>query len=302
MKLRHLDLFSGIGGFAIGLESTGGFETVGFVEWEKFPQAVLRKHWPDVPIMGDIKEVVGDEFGEINIITGGFPCQPFSAAGKRRGAADDRWLWPEMLRIINKAKPDWVLAENVAGIVKMELDTVLADLEAEGYTCGAVIIPACAVNAPHRRDRVWIVANSRNGAWWNGEQGSIERNGKGKLETGFGSTQATEAPRPSETPKVVANAKCMYAQREQLCITNPEKRARQKPRQVRPCSNGGKRGQVKPGLGRVAYGLPDWLDETEPRTTTETKDRAKRLKALGNAIVPKIAAIIGNCILDIENC
>jgi DNA (cytosine-5)-methyltransferase 1 len=155
-----LDLFSGIGGFALGLESTGRFSTAGFVERDEYCRAVLRKHWPDVPQHDDIHTYQAGQFGQIDVITGGFPCQPFSHAGKQRGKEDDRYLWPEMLRVIAQERPTWVTGENVAGIIQMELDTVLFDLESIGYSSRAFVIPACAVDAPHRRNRVWIVAHT----------------------------------------------------------------------------------------------------------------------------------------------
>ncbi len=110
-------------------------------------------------LFSDIRSLDGSLFRGADLLTGGFPCQPVSVAGKRRGKEDDRWLWPEMLRVIKEARPRWVLAENVPGIIGMGLDDCLSDLETEGYETGTLIIPACAVNAPHRRDRVWIVAN-----------------------------------------------------------------------------------------------------------------------------------------------
>lgn len=158
MKLTHVDLFSGIGGFALAARWTG-LETVVFCEMDKFCQKVLNKHWPEVPIIEDIKTFNGSRFSNVFLLTGGFPCQPFSCAGKRRGKEDDRYLWPEMLRVISEVKPRWVIGENVAGFINMGLDDCISDLEGEGYEVQAFIIPACAVNAPHRRDRVWIVAN-----------------------------------------------------------------------------------------------------------------------------------------------
>lgn len=152
-------LFSGIGGLDLGLERAGW--TIKWqVEVDEWCRKVLTKHWPDVPRYGDIRELKGDELEPVDLICGGFPCQPFSVAGKRRGAADDRYLWPEMFRIIKALRPAWVLGENVANIVNMALDTVLSDLESEGYEAATFVIPACAVGAPHRRDRVWIVAYS----------------------------------------------------------------------------------------------------------------------------------------------
>jgi len=169
--MRHLDLFSGIGGFALGL-NRAGFETVAFCEIDLFCQRVLKKHWPEVPIIEDVKDAEKfDAIGEVDIITGGYPCQPFSAAGLRRGHNDDRHLWPAMFEIIKRKRPAWVIGENVAGHISMGLDEVLTDLEAEGYQARAFVIPACAVNAAHRRDRLWIIANAND----SGLQGICEK-------------------------------------------------------------------------------------------------------------------------------
>lgn len=163
--MTHLSLFTGIGGLDLAAE-WAGFETVGQCEWADYPTKILEKHWPDVPRWQDIRSMTKESFYErtglrtVDVISGGFPCQPFSVAGKRRGSEDDRYLWPEMLRVIEELRPAWVVGENVAGIVNMALDTVLSDLEAKGYAAGAFIIPACAVDAPHRRDRIAIVANT----------------------------------------------------------------------------------------------------------------------------------------------
>lgn len=160
--LTHLSLFSGIGGLDLAAE-WAGFRTVGQCEWADYPRAVLEKHWPGLPRWRDIRTLTGDDFyaqtglRTVTVLSGGFPCQPFSTAGKRRGKEDDRYLWPEMLRVISEIRPAWVVGENVAGIVSMALDTVLSDLESIGYACQAFVIPACAVDAPHRRDRVAIV-------------------------------------------------------------------------------------------------------------------------------------------------
>ena len=175
MRMKVLDLFSGIGGFSLGLERAG-FETVAFCEVEPFCQKVLKKHWPDVPIYKDIRKLSSerlqrDGITSIDVICGGYPCQPFSAAGKQRGEEDDRHLWPEMQRLIQEIRPNWVIAENVANHVRLGLDSVLSDLEALGYTWGAYTIPACAIDAPHKRERLWIVAHNSSDRG----QGSMSR-------------------------------------------------------------------------------------------------------------------------------
>ena len=154
--MKVLDLFSGIGGFSLGLERAG-METVAFCEIDPFCQKVLKKHWPDVPIFDDVRGL--DYDGSVDLICGGYPCQPFSVAGNRKGEEDDRHLWPAMFSLIQKYRPNWVIGENVAGHINMGLDDVLADLENEGYAARTFVIPACAVNAKHRRERLWIVAN-----------------------------------------------------------------------------------------------------------------------------------------------
>lgn len=163
--MKVLDLFSGIGGFSLGLERAG-FETVAFCEIDPYCRRVLRKNWPNtkVPIYEDIRKLSGEQIkrdvGRINVCVGGYPCQPFSTAGERRGAKDDRHLWPEMYRIVAECRPNWVIGENVAGHISMGLDEVLSDLETLGYTSRALVIPACAVDAYHRRDRVWIISHT----------------------------------------------------------------------------------------------------------------------------------------------
>lgn len=165
MNLTHFSLFSGIGGIDLAAE-WAGFETVGQCEFADYPTKVLEKHWPEVPRWRDIIDVTAESvrskgITNITLLSGGFPCQPFSVAGKQRGKEDDRYLWPQMLRVIEELRPSWVLGENVAGLVRMALDQVLFDLESKDYTAIPLIIPACSVDAPHKRERVFIIAHTR---------------------------------------------------------------------------------------------------------------------------------------------
>jgi len=167
----HLDLFSGIGGFALAA-NWAGYQTVGFCEIEDYPRRILSKRFPGVPCHRDIRELDGSIYRGVDLITGGYPCQPFSQAGQRKGKEDDRHLWPELRRVVAQARPAFLVAENVAGHITLGLDEVLADLESEGYAGRAIVVPACAVNAPHRRERVWIIAHSEieriQGLWSSG--------------------------------------------------------------------------------------------------------------------------------------
>lgn len=158
--MNLLSLFSGIGGIDLAAERAG-MTTVAFCECDPFCQQVLRKHWPTTRIFNDVRDLTRSELPErIDVVAGGYPCQPFSNAGKRRGAEDDRYLWPEMRRVIDETRPDWVVGENVAGHVSMGLDEVLADLESLGYTALPFVIPAASVGARHVRDRCWVVAHA----------------------------------------------------------------------------------------------------------------------------------------------
>ena len=169
MKLKLLDLFSGLGGFSLGLERTGCFKTVAFCEIDKYCTLILNKHWKGIKVYDDVKKITKEQFDADgieypDIITGGFPCQPFSVAGKQKGTGDDRHLWPEMFRIIKAFRPRIVIGENVKGIINIQdglvFETVCTDLENEGYEVQAFNIPAAGVQAPHRRERIWIIATN----------------------------------------------------------------------------------------------------------------------------------------------
>lgn len=187
-RLTHLSLFSGIGGLDLAAE-WAGIETVGQCEWAEYPTKVLEKHWPDVPRWKNIKTLTGESFYErtgkrtVDIISGGFPCQPFSVAGKQRGKEDDRYLWPEMVRVIKELRPTWIVGENVAGIARMALPDILSELEACGYRTRTFLIPACAVGARHRRYRVAIVGYSEHNGLSSTEiAGGTQKTGGGEQE------------------------------------------------------------------------------------------------------------------------
>ncbi len=161
--LRHVDLCSGIGGFALGFQWAELSKPVLFCDIEPWSRKILAKHWPDVPIAEDVKELANDPNGLIpdcDILTAGYPCQPFSVAGQRRGTEDDRHIWPYIFSIIKAKRPSWCVFENVYGHVSMGLDEVLSDLEGESYATRPFIVPACAVDAFHRRDRLWIICRN----------------------------------------------------------------------------------------------------------------------------------------------
>jgi DNA (cytosine-5)-methyltransferase 1 len=300
-KPTHLDLFSGIGGFALAA-GWAGFETIGFCDNEPYAQAVLKKHWPDVPIHGDIKALDGTAHRGVTLLTGGFPCQPFSCAGEQRGKDDDRYLWPQMLRVIQEARPAWVVGENVAGIIGLALDQVCSDLEECGYEVEPIIIPACGVDAPHRRNRVWIIARIL---------GNPEHNGSSSEQTSEGlqyepeeqkeQNEVGQSSRASSTPQDVADSfsmrelqsqGCKQEQREWLgngrtvladtsstrCKAHLQQNETNRPTNVKQSYLQNRFDndwwKAEPSICRVADGI---------------QHRTHRLKGLGNAIVPQVA-------------
>jgi DNA (cytosine-5)-methyltransferase 1 len=300
--MNVLDLFSGIGGFSLGLERAG-MTTVAFCEVDPWCRRVLAKHWPDVPCFDDVRTLKGEDVGSVQLICGGYPCQPFSQAGKREGTDDDRHLWPEMHRLVASVRPRWVIAENVAGHISMGLDSVLSDLEGEGYTCWPLVIPACAVDAPHRRDRVWIVANAA-------VAGGETRGGHG-VGVGYGSCGDEGQLEGSRRQEHVANAEgerwdgrgwavscapgsgqktghAVRGDQGREAMADAAVAGRKEQRQpIGLAFDGVERGSrwlPEPGVGRVAHGIPKRVD---------------RLKGLGNSVVPQIPEMIGRAIMAV---
>ena len=307
--LKTLDLFSGIGGFALSLEATGFFETTCFVEQEPYCQAVLRHHWPRTPILGDIKNVTRPDLPDPNpdLICGGFPCQPYSQAGLQKGKADPRHLWPEMFRLIRECRPTWVIGENVIGITKLGLDEVLNDLENEGYATRTFNIPACATGAPHLRQRLWIIAHSESESKPRGQLDLLdptpnvadpkgERHGGGSSEE-RGVSKRKLFEEEQEGPEVggqvkgrskpcgnVADPKSVERKRS-VTKRSGSRRSEDTIRSYRSIRSEENYWSVEPNVGRLVNGLPN---------------RVPQLRALGNSVIPQIIEEIGYAIKKAE--
>lgn len=367
-----LDLFSGIGGFSLAARWTGGIETIGFCETDPYCCRVLEKNFPGVPIHGDIRQLKGADVGPADIISGGFPCQPFSVAGKRCGTEDDRYLWPEMLRIVSDVRPAWVVGENVDGLVRMgvqfgvpevasrkhqrteEFDylrgiftrqetmllfSILEDLEALGYGAVPLVIPACGVDAPHLRYRVWIVAHAVNGGSQKRRAESIKSlqekcdrrdadthkcptakessNERGDVahpsRRGFG----TDGRTPGSGGHVdlrgqnVADAE-VGTVGAGLCQDEPGRIGRGRlgdggSEDVPNADSSGCREQRRTVAGTTEQPTPEqpcrWIPEPFIcRVAHGVPARVDRLRSLGNAIVPQVAYRILMAILAAEQC
>ena len=288
--LKHLDLCSGIGGFALGLQSTNYFKTIGFVEIDKFCQKVLTKQFPGIPIYEDLKKFKPQEHNlQPDIITSGFPCQPFSVAGKQKGKDDDRNLWQETFRIIKESRPTWFIGENVSGIVKLYLDTILADLESEGYATRCFNISASSIGAKHQRQRIWIISYTD----------SRLRGGRRTVTSSRTQQDREFSPTQEKSECEVQNlwsktVGCDVVSGEKEIVTDSNNTGCQKQWQSK--SNEEKQQTIKCNNW--------WEAESELRGVPDgisyglDKDRVNRIKALGNAIVPLIPYYIGLAIKE----
>jgi len=282
--MKVLDLFSGIGGFSLGLERAG-MKTIAFCEVDTHAQKVLKKHWPKVPLFDDVKELSFLDFarGEIDLICGGFPCQDISIAGQKRGLEGKRsGLWFEYRRLIDEIRPKYVIIENVANLRNIGLTRVLKDLRAIGYDAEWHIISACSVGAPHRRERIWIIA------YPNGEGLQGHRRPDQTSET---LQEVPACPSHLRPPKKGFIA---YPDHVRLGLPSTPAQEKQEWRAKAASRFGSLFGQilsVEPAICRGNDGLSARLDE---------RRRKQRIKQLGNAVVPQIPQLIGEAILKYE--
>lgn len=300
-KLRVLDLFSGIGGFSLGLERTGGFETVAFCEIEPYCRRVLAKHWPHVPCYADARELTADTLRRdgiaVDVICGGFPCQDISFAGKRAGLEGARsGLWSEYARLIGELRPRFIIVENVPGLLSLGMGDVLGELSTLGYDAVWDCIPACAVGAHHRRDRVWIVAypngQGERASPVNAEVASAPHVAANAVSNELRQQQgrSSGACRTCETVSGNDGEARSVAYAERGRLQGRDEQCAQPTTIIFAEDRWHSRGLqqwsarwAEPDVGRVAYGLPAQMD---------------RLKALGNSVVPQIPELIGRAILE----
>ena len=283
--MNHGSLFSGIGGFDL-VAQWMGWKNVFHCEWEEFSRKVLKHHFPNSISYGDItKTDFTIHRGQIDILSGGFPCQPYSQAGKRLGTEDDRHLWPEMLRAIREIQPKWVVGENVRGLINwndgMVFDQVQTDLEAAGYQVQPFLLPACGVNAPHRRDRIWFVAHSNVS---NDGRTARKNEGKGGEERVSERNEVREFIKSSQVfrPTPDTDSKRSERRTKSRDIIESRKNAIEQPTGLHIIPQWEKF-PTKPPVFSGNDGLSDRLDGI-----TFSKWRNQSIKAYGNAIVPQV--------------
>ena len=333
--MRHLDLFSGIGGFSLGLEATRRIKTVAFCEIDSFCTKVLNKNWPGVPVYNDIRELTydrlkTDEIGPINIITGGYPCQPFSIAGLKKGVKDPRHLWPEYFRLIRELRPTWIIGENVSGHIKLGLDAVQEDLESEGYSLRTFSVSASSIGANHQRERIWTVAYSQRNydsqqiKRVDGEKSSLQKEHRENNSTTRNSSGASAVRETRNEHADVEDAR-RRSWREQF-TWNTESTGRGTSEKTEwstntdtspgpseraeTMANSQSIGSRKPteqegwksfeGRGEEESTRSWWnIEPNVGRVADGIPDRTHRLKALGNAVVPQIPYYIAKSILEV---
>ena len=342
--MKHLDLFSGIGGFSLGLEATQRIKTVAFCEIDSFCTKVLNKNWPTVPVYKDIKELTyeklkSDGIESIDIITGGYPCQPFSIAGSKKGVEDPRHLWPEYFRLIKECRPTWVIGENVSGHIKLGLDAVQEDLESEGYSLRTFSVSASSIGANHQRERIWTVAYSQRNydsqqiKRVDGEESSLQKEHRENDSTtrNFSGASAVRETRNEHADVEDARRRSWGEQftrnKESTGRGTSEKTERSTNTDT---SSGPSEGtetmantssiksnvgediqHTSTGNGQGETGRESSSEEPnrnwwniEPdvgRVAHGVPDRTHRLKALGNAVVPQIPYHIATTILEVTD-
>jgi len=289
--LRHGSLFSGIGGFDLAAEWMG-WENVFHCEYDSFCQKILKHHFPNSKLYKDVKTFNASNYaGRIDIISGGFPCQPFSSAGKRKGTEDERHLWPQMLRIIREVSPSYVVGENVRGLLNwsggLVFEQVCLDLENEGYEVTPYLLPACGKNAPHRRDRIWFVAKNSNENGRGGNKREEESNVRGFGDIGAGDnvrvpSNDAEVRTAPDTTRVRQRGEGYRVRESKLFNENGK-------------ATNWQNFPTQPPLCGGDDGLPKELDGI-----TFPKWRSESIKGYGNAIVPQVAHRIFESIKEYE--
>lgn len=321
----HLDLTSGIGGFALAAR-WNGVQTIGFCEIDPWCRRVLAKNFPGVPQHDDVKTItpaiLADWSGgqRVWILTAGYPCQPFSVAGQRRGETDPRHLWPFIAALVADVRPTWLLLENVAGHISLGLDSVLDALENLNYACWPLVVPAAGVGAPHQRKRVWIVACDQRHVV---DTDSIYRNERLCVDREHGESRGTQCRSWRESTKPnggadVADAACWQDDGRRRIGLDDSQAA-----WGRVDAAAGVGGQVGPAarrleavgsLGNASHGVSGWMvgpgrinpwrgnwEDGTPRVVEQEPDRIHKLRALGNAVVPQIPAEIIRAMIVAEH-
>ena len=322
-QLTHLSLFTGIGGIDLAAEAAG-FETICQCENADFPTKILEKHWQNVPRFRDIRQLTKEEYiratgqESATLISGGFPCQPFSAAGPRKGFSDIRYLWPEMARVIKELKPTWVLGENVAGFINVGLDKTIFDLESTGYDVQTFVYPACGLGAWHQRERTFIIGHLISDTPCIRQRKYQKGNSEVEcVSVGTGVLQKTQPQRSSmESSAVIGNILSDIDSIGRISVNSETGNSASEQRRSQSCIADDKtrnacqrNGCNQSRLGGMVDGVPEgmdghliWKEEPKdiPRITEQTENRSNRLKVLGNAVCPPQVFPILKYIADIE--